>query len=106
MNSDLTSLWRGLQFLLFGGDKTDCMSVFRSCVQLTNHSGACSLACLLTMRSVARPLKPQDIYKYVTHEKGILGSQGDYNARHRRLCQPPFRSKTQLEKFAKVVVQR
>jgi hypothetical protein len=48
----------------------------------------------------------QDIYKYVTHEKGILGSQGDYNVRHRRLCQPPFRNKAQLERFADVVVQR
>lgn len=48
----------------------------------------------------------QDIYKYVTHEKGILGSQGDYNKRHRSLCQPPFRSKQQLERFADVVVQR
>eukprot|EP00878_Enallax_costatus_P019160 GHUV01020204.1.p1 GENE.GHUV01020204.1~~GHUV01020204.1.p1 ORF type:complete len:498 (+),score=145.15 GHUV01020204.1:378-1871(+) len=47
-----------------------------------------------------------DIYKYVTHEKGILGSQGDYNKRHRSLCQPPFRSKQQLERFADVVVQR
>jgi hypothetical protein len=48
----------------------------------------------------------QDIYKYVTHEKGILGSQGDYNARHRRLCAPPFRNKQQLQRFADVVVQR
>jgi hypothetical protein len=49
---------------------------------------------------------PQDIYKYVTHEKGILGSQGDYNQRHRRLCAPPFRNKHQLEAFAEIVVQR
>jgi hypothetical protein len=48
----------------------------------------------------------QDIYKYVTHEKGLLGSQGEYNARHRRLCQPPFRNRAQLERFADVVVQR
>jgi hypothetical protein len=48
----------------------------------------------------------QDIYKYVTHEKGLLGSQGAYNARHRKLCQPPFRNKPQLERFADVVVQR
>lgn len=48
----------------------------------------------------------QDIYKYVTHEKGLLGSQGDYNARHRRLCAPPFRNKQQLQRFADVVVQR
>ncbi|KAF6262648.1 cytochrome P450 [Scenedesmus sp. NREL 46B-D3] len=47
-----------------------------------------------------------DIYKYVTHEKGLLGSQGEYNARHRRLCQPPFRNRAQLERFADVVVQR
>lgn len=54
------------------------------------------------------PCEPvaQDIYKYVTHEKGLLGSQGDYNARHRRLCAPPFRNKQQLQRFADVVVQR
>jgi hypothetical protein len=48
----------------------------------------------------------QDIYKYVTHEKGILGSQDDYNARHRRLCQPAFRNKQQLQSFADVMVSR
>lgn len=42
----------------------------------------------------------------MTHEKGILGSQGDYNAKHRRLCAPPFRNKQQLQRFADVVVQR
>jgi hypothetical protein len=48
----------------------------------------------------------QDIYKYVTHEKGLLGSQGEYNRRHRSLCQPAFRNKAQLDRFAEVVVQR
>lgn len=27
-----------------------------------------------------------DIYSWVTHGKGLLGSQGDYNRRHRKLC--------------------
>lgn len=48
----------------------------------------------------------QDIYKFVTHEKGILGSQGEYNRRHRKLCQPPFRSPQLLQEFASVVVHR
>ena len=48
----------------------------------------------------------QDIYKFVTHEKGILGSQGEYNRRHRKLCQPPFRNPQLLQEFASVVVQR
>lgn len=47
-----------------------------------------------------------DIYKWVTHEKGILGSQDDYNARHRRLCQPPFRSKAVLQRFSGVISDR
>jgi len=51
-------------------------------------------------------VRAQDIYKFVTHEKGILGSQGEYNRRHRKLCQPPFRSPQLLQEFADVVVQR
>lgn len=47
-----------------------------------------------------------DIYKFVTHEKGLLGSGGDYNRRHRRLCGPPFRSGELLRKFGEVVVDR
>ena len=42
----------------------------------------------------------------MTHERGLLGSQGDYNRRHRRLCQPPFRSPAILERFSGVVVDR
>ena len=51
-------------------------------------------------------VRPQDIYKFVTHEKGILGSQGEYNRRHRKLCQPPFRSPQLLQDFASIVVHR
>jgi len=47
-----------------------------------------------------------DIYKWVTNEKGILGSQGDYNKRHRRLCQPTFRKPALLEAFSEVVARR
>jgi hypothetical protein len=54
----------------------------------------------------AEGLAGQDIYKWVTHEKGILGSQGSYNKRHRQLCQPPFRSPALLASFADVIVQR
>jgi len=47
-----------------------------------------------------------DIYYYITHEKGILGSQGEYNTKHRQLCQMPFRSPKLLHKFSSVVVSR
>jgi hypothetical protein len=48
----------------------------------------------------------QDIYKFATHEKGILGSQGEYNKRHRRMCQPPFRNPNLLRDFSDIVVDR
>lgn len=32
--------------------------------------------------------------------------QDDYNAKHRRLCQPPFRNKTVLQGFAGVISGR
>lgn len=47
-----------------------------------------------------------DIYKYVTHEKGILGSQGAYNRKHRQLCQAPFAQNKWLRQFAGVIVAR
>lgn len=61
--------------------------------------------CSTNVRNYQRRYLP-DIYKWVTHEKGILGSQDDYNARHRRLCQPPFRSKAFLQKFSAVISSR
>eukprot|EP00775_Hariotina_reticulata_P002129 gene2129-2448_t len=61
--------------------------------------------CATNVKNYNRRYLP-DIYKYVTHEKGLLGSQGEYNRRHRGLCQPAFRSKAQLDRFAEVVVQR
>mmetsp|Transcript_33372 Transcript_33372/g.86576 ORF Transcript_33372/g.86576 Transcript_33372/m.86576 type:complete len:592 (+) Transcript_33372:398-2173(+) len=47
-----------------------------------------------------------DIYKWVTAEKGILGSQGSYNRKHRRLCQPTFRRPALLEGFSDVIAAR
>jgi len=61
--------------------------------------------CSTNVRNYQRRYLP-DIYKWVTHEKGILGSQDDYNARHRRLCQPPFRSKSVLNRFSGVISKR
>lgn len=55
------------------------------------------------------PLTPpfrQDIYKYVTHEKGILGSSGEYNRRHRKLVHPPFRTRCSLAQFGDLAVER
>ncbi|GIL57873.1 hypothetical protein Vafri_13130 [Volvox africanus] len=61
--------------------------------------------CATNVRNYGRRYLP-DIYTYVTHGKGILGSQDDYNARHRRLCSGPFRNRAQLERFSHVVVER
>ena len=47
-----------------------------------------------------------DIYKWVTNEKGILGSQGAYNKRHRRLCQPTFRKPALLDFFSSSIARR
>lgn len=47
-----------------------------------------------------------DIYKWVTNEKGILGSQGNYNKRHRMLCQPTFRKPSLLDSFSAVVASK
>ncbi|KXZ42915.1 hypothetical protein GPECTOR_111g248 [Gonium pectorale] len=61
--------------------------------------------CSSNVRNYGRRYLP-DIYAYVTHGKGILGSQDEYNARHRRLCSGPFRNRAQLQRFSSVVVQR
>eukprot|EP00898_Chlorokybus_atmophyticus_P004687 jgi/Chlat1/5219/Chrsp33S05189 len=45
-----------------------------------------------------------DIYNFVFHDKGILGSQGEYNRRHRKMCQPPFLNALQLQRFAQSIV--
>ncbi|GFR44798.1 hypothetical protein Agub_g6133, partial [Astrephomene gubernaculifera] len=57
------------------------------------------------VRNYGRRYLP-DIYAYVTHGKGLLGSQDEYNARHRRLCSGPFRNRAQLQRFSSVVVDR
>eukprot|EP00897_Mesotaenium_endlicherianum_P009449 jgi/Mesen1/8532/ME000482S07990 len=43
------------------------------------------------------------VYEHVTHGKGILGSQGEYNRVHRKLCQPPFMRPQQLQHFASAI---
>uniref|UniRef100_A0A7S0DFN7 Cytochrome P450 n=1 Tax=Amorphochlora amoebiformis TaxID=1561963 RepID=A0A7S0DFN7_9EUKA len=44
-----------------------------------------------------------EIYKFATQEKGILGSSGDYNQKHRKMCKGPFTSKRFLETFAESI---
>ncbi|CAI5482744.1 unnamed protein product [Closterium sp. Yama58-4] len=46
---------------------------------------------------------PQAVYEYVTHGKGILGSQGEYNRAHRRMCQPPFMRPNLLDAFSDTI---
>eukprot|EP00884_Botryococcus_braunii_P015417 jgi/Botrbrau1/2559/Bobra.0079s0045.1 len=70
-----------------------------------NDPGDVQWVCATNTKNYSRRYLP-DIYKWVTHEKGILGSQGAYNKRHRQLCQPPFRSPALLATFADVIVQR
>ena len=48
----------------------------------------------------------KDIYTWVTNGQGILGSQGDYNAKHRRLCSPMFRTPKLLRQFSHVITER
>ncbi|KAG2490073.1 hypothetical protein HYH03_011538 [Edaphochlamys debaryana] len=61
--------------------------------------------CAANVRNYQRRYLP-DIYTWVTHGKGILGSQDEYNARHRRLCGGPFRNSLQLQRFSSTVVER
>ncbi len=61
--------------------------------------------CATHTRNYAERYLP-DIYKYITHEKGILGSSGEYNRRHRKLVHPPFRARDSLAKFGDVAVDR
>jgi hypothetical protein len=48
----------------------------------------------------------QAIYEYVTHGKGILGSQGNYNLQHRKMCAPPFKNAHQLRKFTNTIADK
>eukprot|EP00245_Coleochaete_scutata_P018247 TRINITY_DN938_c0_g1_i1.p1 TRINITY_DN938_c0_g1~~TRINITY_DN938_c0_g1_i1.p1 ORF type:complete len:640 (+),score=112.42 TRINITY_DN938_c0_g1_i1:319-2238(+) len=46
------------------------------------------------------------VYEYVTHGKGILGSQGEYNRQHRKMCQPPFRNLSQIKTFTNSIADK
>jgi len=41
-----------------------------------------------------------DVYSYITEGKGILGSTGKYNQKHRAMCKPPFQKTNILKDFA------
>jgi hypothetical protein len=96
-----------LRARITGGGQCEAHCRQRACAYTTSTRGHAGplLACV-TCHARRNRAPTQDVYKYVTHEKGLLGSQGAYNARHRRLCAPPFRSRVQLARFAGVVVQR
>ncbi|PRW33565.1 cytochrome P450 [Chlorella sorokiniana] len=70
-----------------------------------NHPDDIAHVCAANTRNYSERYLP-DIYSWVTHGKGLLGSQGDYNRRHRKLCGPPFRSADLLRSFGDVVVER
>eukprot|EP00850_Spirogloea_muscicola_P015455 SM000118S25598 [mRNA] locus=s118:217470:221209:- [translate_table: standard] len=61
--------------------------------------------CVTNAKNYSRRFLPA-IYEYVTHGKGILGSQGEYNRQHRKMCQPPFLLKKQLQRFTQVIVDK
>eukprot|EP00899_Mesostigma_viride_P023217 jgi/Mesvir1/407/Mv11298-RA.1 len=46
------------------------------------------------------------VYTYVFENKGILGSQGEYNRRHRFLCQPPFLRGQYLLNFSSMITSK
>eukprot|EP00240_Pyramimonas_obovata_P000733 CAMPEP_0118932954 /NCGR_PEP_ID=MMETSP1169-20130426/10801_1 /TAXON_ID=36882 /ORGANISM="Pyramimonas obovata, Strain CCMP722" /LENGTH=583 /DNA_ID=CAMNT_0006875663 /DNA_START=463 /DNA_END=2215 /DNA_ORIENTATION=+ len=47
-----------------------------------------------------------DVYTYVTDGKGILGSGGAYNKKHRKMCTPFFQANTILRSVSGVVGER
>jgi len=46
-----------------------------------------------------------DSYAFATDGKGILATGGEYNKRHRKLCQPSFQQVAQLSTFADFVAE-
>ena len=62
---------------------------------------SCSCVCCLKEEMCV-----QDIYKFATNGKGILGSQGEYNRKHRAMCQPTFHCAPVLKRFATVLVDK
>lgn len=46
-----------------------------------------------------------DIYRFITDGKGILCSQGEYNRKHRAMCQPTFHNRPLLKGFSEKVVR-
>eukprot|EP00958_Prasinococcus_capsulatus_P021688 scaffold2977_cov383-Prasinococcus_capsulatus_cf.AAC.3 len=47
-----------------------------------------------------------DAFRYVTKYKGLTGSQGEYNRKHRQMCQKPFMNQTSIRNFAEVITER
>jgi cytochrome P450 len=47
-----------------------------------------------------------DIFRLVLKDLGVTGSQGEYNRRHRKVCQKPFINETFLRTFSAVVESR
>ncbi|CAI7819201.1 unnamed protein product, partial [Closterium sp. NIES-54] len=58
--------------------------------------------CSSNSKNYSRRFLPA-VYEYVTHGKGILGSQGEYNRAHRRMCQPPFMRPNLLDAFSDTI---
>ena len=47
-----------------------------------------------------------DAFRYVIKNKGITGSDGQYNREHRVMCQKPFMNSFSLEQFSRTVEDR
>jgi len=47
-----------------------------------------------------------DIYKFATQGKGILGSTGEFNQKHRKMCKAPFTQKRFLKQFAEATTEK
>eukprot|EP00746_Dinoflagellata_sp_MGD_P024999 gnl/MRDRNA2_/MRDRNA2_158738_c0_seq1.p1 gnl/MRDRNA2_/MRDRNA2_158738_c0~~gnl/MRDRNA2_/MRDRNA2_158738_c0_seq1.p1 ORF type:complete len:684 (+),score=96.86 gnl/MRDRNA2_/MRDRNA2_158738_c0_seq1:185-2053(+) len=46
-----------------------------------------------------------DIYRFATESKGILGSSGAFNKKHRAMCKGPFTSLRYMQQFAETTTQ-
>jgi len=47
-----------------------------------------------------------DIYRFATQGKGILGSTGEFNLKHRKMCKAPFTQKRFLQQFAEITAAK
>mmetsp|Transcript_13427 Transcript_13427/g.18356 ORF Transcript_13427/g.18356 Transcript_13427/m.18356 type:complete len:596 (-) Transcript_13427:161-1948(-) len=70
-----------------------------------NDPGLIEHVCRVNQANYSERFLP-DSYLFATEGKGILGSGGEYNKEHRRMCSPFFQSKFMLQNYADTVVSK